>query len=342
MQRTALRRGLKVPCPGGDTLENRTRRKAWRTTQGERIFMRMAMVGLGKMGGNMARRLCRGGIEVVGYNRSPEIVRTLASEEGLIPAASLAEVVDKLSAPRVVWLMLPAGEATEQAIHELIPMLAPGDVIVDGGNSNFHDGERRGALCAQHDIGFMDAGTSGGVWGLANGYCLMVGGAPEVVAHVIPALKVLAPAADRGWAHVGPVGAGHFTKMIHNGIEYGMMQAFAEGFALLRGKEAFNLDLAQIAELWRHSSVVRSWLLDLSAEALKQDQKLEGIAPYVADSGEGRWTVEESIAQGVPAPVLTLALQMRFTSQDKEGYPYRLLSMMRNAFGGHAVKKAGE
>ena len=304
--------------------------------------MRIAMVGLGKMGGNMARRLCRGGVEVIGYNRSPDIVRTLVAEDGMIAATSLADVVSKLQAPRVVWLMLPAGETTEQAISELIPMLAKGDVIVDGGNSNFHDGERRGKLCAGHGIGFMDAGTSGGVWGLANGYCLMVGGEPEVVKHVIPFLKVLAPATDRGWAHVGPVGAGHFTKMIHNGIEYGMMQAFAEGFALLRGKKEFDLDLAQIAELWRHSSVVRSWLLDLSAEALKHDQKLEGIAPYVADSGEGRWTVQESIEQGVPTPVLTLALQMRFASQDKEGYPYRLLSMMRNAFGGHAVKKAGE
>jgi len=304
--------------------------------------MRMAMVGLGKMGGNMARRLCRGGIEVVGYNRSPEIVNALAAEEGLIPAASLTEVVQKLSTPRVVWLMLPAGDATEQAIHELLTQLAEGDVVVDGGNSNFHESERRGRLCAERGIGFMDAGTSGGIWGLDNGYCLMVGGEPQVVKNVEPALKVLAPAADRGWAHVGPVGAGHFTKMVHNGIEYGMMQAFAEGFALLRGKKEFNLDLAQVAELWRHSSVVRSWLLDLSAEALKHDQKLEGVAPYVADSGEGRWTVEESIVQGVPTPVLTLALQMRFASQDKEGYPYRLLSMMRNAFGGHAVKKTGE
>lgn len=304
--------------------------------------MRMAMVGLGKMGGNMARRLCRGGIEVVGYNRSMEIINTLAEEEGLIPAATLSEVVGKLTSPRVIWLMLPAGDATEQAIHELIPMLAKGDVIVDGGNSNFHESERRGKLCAERGVGFMDAGTSGGIWGLANGYCLMVGGDAEVVKHAVPALKVLAPEPDRGWAHVGPVGAGHFTKMIHNGIEYGMMQAFAEGFALLRGKKEFDLDLAEIAELWRHSSVVRSWLLDLSAEALKHDQKLEGVAPYVADSGEGRWTVEESIVQGVPTPVLTLALQMRFASQDREGYPYRLLSMMRNAFGGHAVKKAGE
>ncbi len=304
--------------------------------------MRMAMVGLGKMGGNMARRLRRGGIEVVGYNRSSEIVNTLATEEGLIAATSLTDAVGKLSAPRVVWLMLPAGEPTEQAIEELLGLMQPGDVIIDGGNSNFHDSERRGKVVSARGVGYMDAGTSGGVWGLANGYCLMVGGEADVVAKVAPALKVLAPAPDRGWAHVGPVGAGHFTKMIHNGIEYGMMQAFAEGFALLRGKQAFNLDLAQISELWRHSSVVRSWLLDLTAEALKNDQQLEGVAPFVSDSGEGRWTVMESIDQGVPAPVLTLALQMRFTSQDKEGYPYRLLSMMRNAFGGHAVKSAGE
>ncbi|MEJ2566159.1 MAG: decarboxylating 6-phosphogluconate dehydrogenase [Gammaproteobacteria bacterium] len=304
--------------------------------------MRMLMMGLGKMGANMARRLCRGGIEVVGYNRSPQIVNRLVAEEGLIPAGSLSEAVEKLTAPRVVWLMLPAGEATEQTIHDLIPLLEEGDVVVDGGNSNYHQSERRGKLLADHGIGFMDAGTSGGVWGLANGYCLMVGGEAGVVELVAPALKVLAPAPDCGWAHVGPIGAGHFTKMVHNGIEYGMMQAFAEGFALLRGKREFKLDLAQIAELWRHSSVVRSWLLDLSAEALKQDQKLEDVAPYVADSGEGRWTIEESIVQGVPTPVLTLALQMRFTSQDSEGYPYRLLSMMRNAFGGHAVKKSGE
>lgn len=294
------------------------------------------------MGANMARRLCRGGIEVVGYNRSSEIVQTLAAEEGLIPAASLAEVVAKLSSPRVVWLMLPAGETTELAIRELIPMLVRGDVIVDGGNSNYHESERRGQLCAEAGIGFADVGTSGGIWGLGNGYCLMAGGASEVVREIEPALKVLAPAPDRGWAHVGPVGAGHFTKMIHNGIEYGMMQAFAEGFALLRGKQEYHLDLGQIAELWRHSSVVRSWLLDLSAEALRHDQTLANVAPYVADSGEGRWTVDESIVQGVPAPVLTLAVQMRFASQDKEGYPFRLLAMMRNAFGGHAVKKTGE
>ncbi len=303
--------------------------------------MRMAMIGLGKMGGNMARRLCRGGVEVVGYNRSAEIVETLVAEEGMIASTSLRDAVGKLQTPRIVWLMLPSGEPTEQALQDLVSMLEPGDVVVDGGNSNYHDSQRRGVLLKSHGIGFMDAGTSGGVWGLANGYCLMVGGEPEVAAQVEPALKVLAPAADRGWAHVGPVGAGHFTKMIHNGIEYGMMQAMAEGFALLKGKGEFDLDLAKISELWRHSSVVRSWLLDLTAEALSQDQQLKDVAPYVPDSGEGRWTVIESIDQGTAAPVLSLALSMRFTSQDSEGYDFKLLSMMRNAFGGHAVKKAG-
>ncbi len=304
--------------------------------------MRMALIGLGKMGGNMARRLCRGGIEVVGYNRSPQIVETLVKEEGMIGAASLKEAVEKLDAPRVVWLMLPCGAPTEQAIDDLIPLLEPGDLIVDGGNSNYHDTQRRAAKVAEHDLHYVDSGTSGGIWGLANGYCLMVGGSDEALALVEPALKVLAPAPDRGWAHVGPVGSGHFTKMIHNGIEYGMMQAMAEGFALLRNKEEFKLDLAQIAELWRHSSVVRSWLLDLTAEALKEDQVLADVAPYVPDSGEGRWTVIESIDQGTAAPVLSLAMHMRFTSQDSEGYDFKLLSMMRNAFGGHAVKKAGD
>lgn len=304
--------------------------------------MRMAMIGLGKMGGNMVRRLCRGGIEVVGFNRSKEIVETLAKEEGMIPADSLRDAVEKLPSPRVVWLMLPCGAPTEQAIEELIPMLEQGDVIIDGGNSNYHDTQRRGAMVTQQGIGYVDSGTSGGIWGLTNGYCLMVGGSDSDVAEVTPALKVLAPSEKDGWAHVGPIGAGHFTKMIHNGIEYGMMQAMAEGFALMKGKEEFNLDLAQISELWRHSSVVRSWLLDLTADALKEDQQLAEVAPFVPDSGEGRWTVIESIDQGTAAPVLSLAMSMRFTSQDQEGYDFKLLSMMRNAFGGHAVKKAGE
>jgi 6-phosphogluconate dehydrogenase len=302
--------------------------------------MKMALIGLGKMGGNMARRLCRGGIHVVGYNRSQDIVQKIAAEEGMIAATSVADAVAKLTAPRIVWLMLPSGDPTEQQIREIIPLLSPGDLVVDGGNSNYHDSQRRGAWLAEHGINFMDAGTSGGIWGLDNGYCLMVGGKPEVAKVLEPALKVLAPAPDRGWAHVGPIGAGHFTKMIHNGIEYGMMQAFAEGLALLRGKDEFALDLGQITELWRHSSVVRSWLLDLTAEAIKDDQSLDKIAPYVPDSGEGRWTAIEGIDQGVATPVMTLALQMRFNSQDSEGYPFRLLSLMRNAFGGHAVKAA--
>jgi len=304
--------------------------------------MRLAMIGLGKMGGNMVRRLRRGGIEVVGFDRSAEAVAQLAKEEGMLAAASVEDAVAKLSGPRVVWLMLPSGEITEQQIRALASLLAKGDIVVDGGNSNYHDSQRRGAWLAEQGIGFMDSGTSGGIWGLENGYCLMVGATDEVAKIMAPILQALAPAADRGWAHVGPVGAGHFTKMIHNGIEYGMMQSFAEGLELLRGKKEFALDLAQITELWRHSSVVRSWLLDLTAEALKHDQELTAIAPYVPDSGEGRWTVVEAIDQGVAAPVLTLALQMRFASQNETGYSYRLLSTMRNAFGGHAVKQAGK
>lgn len=301
--------------------------------------MRLAMIGLGKMGGNMVRRLRRGGIEVVGYNRTAEVVAQLVAEEGMLAATSVADAVSQLSSPRVVWLMLPSGEPTELQIRALAPLLTKGDIIVDGGNSNYHDSQRRGVWLAGQGIGFMDAGTSGGVWGLENGYCLMVGATDAVAKTMTPILKVLAPSAVHGWAHVGPVGAGHFTKMIHNGIEYGMMQSLAEGLELLRGKQEFNLDLAQITELWRHGSVVRSWLLDLTADALQGDQELADIAPFVPDSGEGRWTVIESVDQGVAAPVLTLALQMRFNSQSKTGYGYRLLSTMRNAFGGHAVKR---
>lgn len=297
------------------------------------------MVGLGRMGANMVRRLRRAGLEVVGYNRSRDIVRRLEQEEGMIGADSLADAASKLTAPRVVWLMLPAGDVTEKALGELAGILEPGDVVVDGGNANYHDTLRRNLDLARNGIHLVDAGTSGGIWGLENGYCLMVGGDAEAVARVEPALKALAPAVDRGWAHVGPAGAGHFTKMIHNGVEYGMMQALAEGFELLRSKGEFNLDLAQIAELWRHGSVVRSWLLDLTADALAADPTLGQVAPYVPDSGEGRWTVKEAVDQGVAAPVLSLALAMRFASQDQRGYANRLLATMRNAFGGHAVKK---
>lgn len=299
--------------------------------------MKLAMIGLGKMGGNMATRLLRHKHEVVGFDFNQDTVNQLVTREGMIGATSVADAVSKLPGQKVVWLMLPAGEITENQIKDLVPLLNKGDIIVDGGNSNYKQSIRRGQFLAEHGIGFIDCGTSGGVWGLENGYCLMYGGSKENAAVLEPVMKALTHE-DRGWAHVGPVGSGHFTKMIHNGIEYGMMQAMAEGLDLIKGKEEFNLDLAQVTELWRHGSVVRSWLLDLTAEALKNDQKLETIAPYVADSGEGRWTVVEAVEQGVAAPVLTVALQARFRSQDSKGYSYKLLSLMRNAFGGHAVK----
>ncbi|HQT26351.1 MAG TPA: decarboxylating 6-phosphogluconate dehydrogenase [Burkholderiales bacterium] len=304
--------------------------------------MLMGMIGLGRMGGNMAARLLRGGIEVVGFDRSREAIARLASDEGLLPSESVEDLASKLSSPRIIWIMLPSGEITESQIGELSTLLSEGDIVIDGGNSNYRDSVRRGKMLASKGIGFMDAGTSGGIWGLENGYCLMVGAEPEVASQAEPLLKILAPSSDSGWAHVGPIGSGHFVKMVHNGIEYGMMQAIAEGFALMESKREFSLDLAQIAEIWRHGSVVRSWLLDLSADALKSDQKLENIVPYVADSGEGRWTAIEAIEQGVAAPVLSLALQMRFASQDDKGYGYRLLAMMRNAFGGHALKEKHE
>jgi 6-phosphogluconate dehydrogenase len=289
--------------------------------------------------------LLRSGIEVVGYDRSVEVVTKLVETEGMIASSSVADAVSKLGEngeKRIVWLMLPSGEPTEIQIQNLAEILAKGDIIIDGGNSNYKDSQRRGAWLAERGIGFMDAGTSGGIWGLENGYCLMVGATPEVAKTIEPILIALAPSKENGWAHVGPIGSGHFTKMIHNGIEYGMMQAMAEGLDLLKGKTDFHLDLAQVTELWRHGSVVRSWLLDLTADALKEDQELSSVAPYVADSGEGRWTVMESVEQGVAAPVLTLALQARFRSQDATGYSYKLLSIMRNGFGGHFVKSVND
>jgi 6-phosphogluconate dehydrogenase len=287
----------------------------------------------------MARRLRRADIEVVGFNRSFGVTEALARESGLIPAASLGEAVAQLQAPRVVWSMVPAGAPTDQQIRDLIPLLEPGDIIVDGGNSNYRDSVQRGAMLREHGLHFVDCGTSGGVWGLDNGYCLMLGGDEPALQVLRPVLEALAPAPDRGWAHVGPVGAGHYTKMVHNGIEYGMMQAMAEGFALLRAKQEFALDLGQIAEIWRHGSVVRSWLLDLTADVLERDQALDEVAPTVADSGEGRWTAKEAIDLGVAAPVISLSLAMRFASQDREeAYGNRLLAMMRNAFGGHAIE----
>ena len=304
--------------------------------------MKIAMLGLGKMGGNMAARLIRNGVSVVGYDNDQTVVNQLEETENLIPASSVKDALSKLDEQKIVWMMLPAGEITENQIHELAPLLNKGDVIIDGGNSNFKRSVKMGAMLEENGIGFMDCGTSGGVWGLDNGYCLMVGANDEVAKVVEPALRALAVTPQNGWLHVGPVGSGHFTKMIHNGIEYGMMESFAEGLELLKGREEFKVDVAKVTELWRHGSVVRSWLLDLTAEALKNDPTLDDIAPFVPDSGEGRWTVVESIEQGIPTPVLTLALQVRFRSQEKQkGYGYKLLSTMRNAFGGHVMKKRG-
>jgi len=304
--------------------------------------MELGIVGLGRMGANMARRLRRGGIAVAAFNRDASVTRQLADEIGVRAATSLNELTSKLPAPRIVWLMLPAGDVTQQHIDALLPQLSAGDILVDGANSYYKDSVRRGRALAEKNIHFIDAGVSGGVWGLESGYALMLGGAPEAIAALAPALKVLAPAPDRGWLHCGPVGAGHFVKMIHNGIEYGMMQAYAEGFALMRARKEFDLDLAAIAEMWRHGSVVRSWLLDLTAGFLKQDQELDAIAPLVADSGEGRWTVNDAVELGVPTPVMSLALMMRFASQGHDDYSARLLAMMRKAFGGHATEPKGK
>lgn len=300
--------------------------------------MDIAMVGLGKMGLNMTFRLLRGGHRVVVYNRSPEPVRA-AEAEGAEGAVSYEQIVSLLDTPRAIWLMLPAGDVTEEAIVHFSQLLSVGDLLIDGGNSNYKDTIRRAAYLADKGIYFVDSGTSGGIWGLAEGYSLMVGGRSEAIEHLRPALETLAPGPDRGWGHVGPSGAGHFVKMIHNGIEYGMMQAYAEGFEILRSKREFDLDLHQIAEVWQHGSVVRSWLLDLTANALAEDPDLSDLRGWVADSGEGRWTVFEAIDQDVPAPVITLALQMRFVSRQDESYAAKLLAAMRNQFGGHAVKK---
>ncbi len=299
--------------------------------------MRLAMVGLGKMGANMVDRLIAGGHEVVAFDLRPEAVEE-AVRGGALGATSPEDVVSLLSPPRVVWIMVPAGGPVDGTIATFAPLLDEGDILVDGGNSNYRDTLRRGAELAGRGIAFVDTGTSGGVWGRAEGYSLMVGGTADAVDILRPALETLAPGPDRGWGHVGPGGAGHFVKMIHNGIEYGMMQAYAEGFSILHHKEEFGLDLHQIAEIWRHGSVVRSWLLDLAARALADDASLSDVAPFVPDSGEGRWTVFEAIEQDVPAPVIALSLFARFRSRDEESYGDRLLSALRNQFGGHAIK----
>ena len=288
--------------------------------------MQLGMVGLGRMGGNMRERLRRGGHEVIGYARDPKVA----------DVGSLSELVDGLAAPRTVWLMIPAGDPTEQTIQELTGLLQTGDLIVDGGNSNFRDSIRRGAELEKKGLLFMDAGTSGGIWGLQIGYCLMVGGSDEAFARIQPAIETLAP--KDGYAHVGPVGAGHFTKMVHNGIEYAMLQAYAEGFEILEASQ-FALDLHQIAALWNHGSVVRSWLLELAESAFDKDPALSNIRGYVEDSGEGRWTVFEAINESVPAPTIAASLFARFTSRQDDSFAMRMIAALRNEFGGHAVKK---
>ena len=301
--------------------------------------MELAMIGLGKMGLNMATRLVRGGHRVVGYARSAASVDE-AEKNGIEGAHSLEEAVGKLNAPRIVWVMVPAGQATDDTISKLSNLLSAGDIVIDGGNSNYKDDAIHAALLEAKGIEFVDCGTSGGIWGISEGYSLMIGGKPEVVEKMRLIFETLAPGADKGWGRVGPHGAGHYVKMVHNGIEYGMMQAFAEGFSILKGKQEFGLDLAQVAHIWQHGSVVRSWLLDLAVNALDEDTQLKDIKPWVADSGEGRWTVFESIDLDIPAPVITLALQMRFASRDEENFTARMLAALRNQFGGHAIKKA--
>jgi 6-phosphogluconate dehydrogenase len=304
------------------------------------VSVQIGMVGLGRMGSNMARRLARGGIEVIGFDPDAHARASLAATEGCSVVEDLTALVHALPAPRIVWLMVPAGDLTEETIAALAPRLAAEDVIVDGGNAFYKDSVRRAVDLASYGVRFVDCGVSGGIWGLEEGYALMFGGSPAAARSIEPIVKVLAPAPDRGWLHCGPSGSGHFVKMIHNGIEYGMMQSLAEGFALLKAKEEFSLDVAAVAEMWRHGSVVRSWLLDLTAEFLRTDAELDEIAPVVADSGEGRWTAAEAIELGIPAPVLAIALSMRFASQGKGDYTDRVLAMMRKAFGGHAVTPA--
>jgi len=299
--------------------------------------MELGMIGLGRMGANMAQRLVRGGHRVVGFDPK-EDARKRVTDNGAEAAESLEALTKTLHPARVVWMMVPAGAVTDTTVDTLLPLLAAGDTIIDGGNSNYRDTVRRATKLAASDIHYVDSGTSGGVWGLDEGYSLMIGGDEAAVERLRPIFATLAPAPDRGWGRVGPVGSGHFTKMIHNGIEYGMMQAYAEGFSILQHKQEFGLDLHQIAEIWRCGSVVRSWLLDLAADALGKNPTLKGIAPYVEDSGEGRWTVNEAIDLNVPAPVIALSLLERLRSRDADSFSDKLLAAMRNEFGGHAIK----
>ena len=301
--------------------------------------MELGMIGLGRMGGNMTQRLLRAGHRVVVYDPQVEAVHSL-TREGAAGADSLHDLIEQLTPPRAVWVMVPAGEATASAIDTLADSLSPGDTVIDGGNSNYKDSIRRAETLAGKGLSFLDAGTSGGIWGLAEGYSMMIGGDEAAFRRLEPIFQSLAPGPDRGYGHVGPAGAGHFVKMVHNGIEYGLMQAYAEGFELMNAKQELNLDLAQISQIWRYGSVVRSWLLDLTAAALEEDPGLDALQAYVEDSGEGRWTVQESIDLNVPTPVISLSLQARFRSRQDQPFGAKLLAAMRNQFGGHAVRKA--
>jgi len=298
----------------------------------------IGIIGLGRMGANIARRLARNGHSVVVYNRTTEKAVELAKEEKGVRAVKSIADFKALKPPRPIWVMVPSGDPTEEMIDDLMKTLSKGDIIVDGGNSYYKDTIRRTKKIDAAGFSFVDVGTSGGVWGLDEGYSMMVGGEKQTVAYLRPIFETLAPAPDKGWGHVGPNGAGHFVKMVHNGIEYGIMEAFGEGFEILRAKKEFNLNLYQVAEVWRYGSVVRSWLLDLTSAALKEDQNLTHIKGWVADSGEGRWTVAEAIEENIPAPIITLSLLRRLASRQDESYSAKVLAAMRNQFGGHPIK----
>ena len=300
--------------------------------------MQLGLIGLGKMGGNMAERLRLGGHQVVGFDFSAEAVARLTAT-GNVGVSTLEDLAKKLTGRKAIWIMVPQGPPVDQTIAKLLPLMKPGDILIDGGNSNYKDSMRRHKEVTAKGFQFVDVGTSGGVWGLKEGYSMMIGGDKEPVDYLRPIFEVLAPAADKGWGHVGPAGSGHFVKMIHNGIEYGMMQAYAEGFTILEKKEEFALDLPQIAQIWRYGSVIRSWLLDLTADALAKNPTLEGLEAYVEDSGEGRWTVIEAIDLNVSAPIITESLMRRIRSREENNFTDRMLAIMRNEFGGHAVKK---
>ncbi len=303
--------------------------------------MQVGMVGLGKMGGNMTSRLLKGGHEVVVIDRNQAAINK-AESEGADGADSLEGLVGKLKTPRTVWIMVQAGDPTESLLNELGELLTEGDTVIDGGNSNYKDTQRRAVELKEKGISLVDVGTSGGIWGLAEGYSMMIGGEASKVKQLQSIFETLAPGENTGWGRVGSNGAGHFVKMVHNGIEYGLMQAYAEGFEIMRAKEEYDLDLYNIAEIWRFGSVVRSWLLDLTAEALKDDADLSDVKDWVADSGEGRWTVAEAIDLDIPAPVITLSLMMRLVSRQDERYSAKLLAAIRNQFGGHAIKREDE